>query len=66
MADNNILMDGEYAIIVKADGTFAGIHSNEEIKDFDQLPEQILMILAMIYGEKILEKFTTVMNRTIH
>lgn len=59
------LEDDEYALILKADGSFQGVYGAEDLVDFDQLPETILMILALIYGEKILE-FTTKPNRTIH
>ncbi len=59
------LADDEYALVIKADGSFQGVFAPFEIEDFDQLPETILVILNMIYGDQV-SSATTPSTRTIH
>jgi hypothetical protein len=59
------LDDDEYAIVIKEDGSFQGIFAPYELEDFDQLPETIIVILAMIYGDQ-LSLITPKSNRTMH
>ena len=63
---NDWLDDDEYALVLKADGSFQGVFAPFEIEDFDQLPETILVILGFIYGDQILENASPLNNRTIH
>ena len=63
---NDWLDDDEYALVVKADGSFQGVFAPFEIEDFDQLPETILVILGMIYGDQILDNASPLKDRTIH
>ena len=63
---NDWLDDDEYALVVKADGSFQGVFAPFEIEDFDQLPDTILVILGMIYGDQISDNATPLTNRTIH
>jgi|TARA_R110002074_G_scaffold389389_1_gene572651 hypothetical protein len=63
---NDWLDDDEYALVVKADGSFQGVFAPFEIEDFDQLPDTILVILGMIYGDQITDNATPLTNRTIH
>lgn len=62
---NDWLDDDEYALVIKADGSFQGVFAPFEIEDFDQLPETILLILNMIYGDQV-SSATTPSARTIH
>jgi|TARA_B110000495_G_C23003629_1_gene592607 hypothetical protein len=59
------LEDDEYAIVIKEDGSFQGIFAPFELEDFDQLPETIIVILAMIYGDQ-LASITPPSGRTMH
>ena len=59
------LDDDVYAIVIKEDGSFQGIFAPYELEDFDQLPETIIVILAMIYGDQ-LSLITPKSNRTMH
>tara|TARA_R110002050_G_scaffold44583_1_gene106164 strand:- start:395 stop:616 length:222 start_codon:yes stop_codon:yes gene_type:complete len=63
---NDWLEDDEYAIVIKSDGSFQGLFAPFEIEDFDQVPETILVILGMIYGDQITDNLTPINNRTIH
>jgi hypothetical protein len=63
---NDWLEDDEYAIVIKSDGSFQGLFAPFEIEDFDQVPDTILVILAMIYGDQIMSDLTPINNRTIH
>ena len=63
---NDWLDDDEYALVLKADGSFQGVFAPFEIEDFDQLPDTILVILGMIYGDQITANATPLTNRTIH
>jgi hypothetical protein len=63
---NDWLDDDEYALVLKADGSFQGVFAPFEIEDFDQLPETILVILGLIYGDQILGNASPLNNRTIH
>jgi hypothetical protein len=63
---NDWLDDDEYALVLKADGSFQGVFAPFEIEDFDQLPDTILVILGMIYGDQITDNATPLTNRTIH
>lgn len=60
------LDDDEYALVIKEDGSFQGVFAPFEIEDFDQLPDTILVILGMIYGDQILNNATPINTRTIH
>jgi hypothetical protein len=62
---NDWLDDDEYALVIKADGSFQGVFAPFEIEDFDQLPETIIVILSMIYGDQITQT-TPLSSRTIH
>ena len=63
---NDWLDDDEYALVLKADGSFQGVFAPFEIEDFDQLPDTIIVILGMIYGDQITSNATPITNRTIH
>ena len=52
--------------MIKSDGSFQGLFAPFEIEDFDQVPETILVILGMIYGDQITDNSTPINNRTIH
>lgn len=58
------LEDDEFAIVVKSDGSFQGVFAPYELEDFDQLPETVLAILAMIYGDQITGILSS--KRTMH
>tara|TARA_R100000541_G_scaffold48565_3_gene55638 strand:+ start:977 stop:1198 length:222 start_codon:yes stop_codon:yes gene_type:complete len=60
------LEDDEFALVLKGDGSFQGIFAPFELKDFDELPDTILVILGLIYGDQIAKDVTPRHNRTIH
>ena len=43
---SNWLEDDEFALVLKGDGSFQGIFAPFELKDFDELPDTILVILG--------------------
>lgn len=56
------LEEDEHAVIIDAKGNFKGILAPYQVDDFDQLPQTILDILFLLYGDQV--KHTR--NRKIH